>query len=262
MKYERAGSRANKLLKPVGLLLPEAKDNTFLFGRKPDDSSERLLEAPASDEVSKAAALLPTRKPDAGIIGKADTREDSRPIGTGESREASVRREPLPPAPDPFGIFTRFRQTTSSQKDRDLSASVEVATKEPELGTDVALAAILAARPHVLSKELVVCSEYAYNEVRLQEQSKLAAEAMLCSTEPVLVELEENYAKDTTVLEQLRNVTRNVQQLYVLAEMTEAVDEADAQLSRVKELSANVNRLAAEIRVYMPVADHRCGHCM
>lgn len=245
----------------MGLLLPEAKDNTFLLGRKPAVSSERLLKAPASDNVSKVAALLPTRVPDAGME-KAGTPEEARPMETGVLQKASVRREPLPPAPDPFGIFTRFRQTIASPKDKDLSASVEVEAREIEAGTDATLAAILATRPHVLSKELVACSTCADNELRLQEQSQRAAEAVLCCTEPILADLENTSVNDMEMLEQLRSVTRNVQQLYVLAEMTQAVDAAEAQLARLKELSANVNRLAGEIRVYMPRADHRCGHGM
>lgn len=245
----------------MGLLLPEAKDNSFLLGRKPDVSSERLLKAPAPDDVSKVAGLLPTRVPDAGMK-RAGTPEETRPIETGVSREASVRRESLPPAPDPFGIFTRFRQTNASQKDKNLAASVEVEAREIEPGTDENLAAFLTTRPHVLSKELVVSSTCADVEVRLQEQRLRAAEAIVCSTEPIFADLEETSVDDMKMLEQLRNVTRNVQQMYVLAEMTQAVDAAEAQLARLKDLSANLNRLAAEIRVYMPRADHRCGHGM
>lgn len=246
----------------MGLLLPEAKDNTFLLGRKPAVSSERLLKAPASDDVLKVAALLPTRVPDAGMEKAGTPEEEARPMGTGVLREASVRREPLPPAPDPFGIFTRFRQTIASPKDKDLSASAEVEAREIEAGTEATLAAILATRPHVLSKELVVCLTYADNEMRLQEQSQRAAEAVLCSTEPILADLEKTSVNDMGMLEQLRSVTKNVQQMYVLAEMTQAVDAAEAQLARLKVLSANVNRLAGEIRVYMPRANHRCGHGM
>ena len=97
------------------------------------------------------------------------------------------------------------------------------------------------------------------SEVRAQETYLQAANAVLCSSEPIISGLEESSKRDVFLLKELKNVARNVQQVYVLAEMAEAVEAAEVHLRRLEELSANVIDLTAELRTYATNANVRCG---
>ncbi|CAM9124065.1 unnamed protein product [Ectocarpus fasciculatus] len=238
VKYERAGSRANKLLKPIGISLPEAKGNGLLLGRTPNDSAGKLLEA---SDASLASNPSPSR-----ILG-------SRPLETTPAvveplaQEVSARREAMPPARDSVGVFDRFKRKDVDAKGAEMSS------------TDRALAEMLASQPDVVSKELAKCIDSIDDEVQLQERGVRAANAVLCSTEPVIAGLEEALEGEAVLLEELKNVTRNVQQMYVLAEMSEAVEAAETYLRRLEVLSANVVELAVYMEAYIGGENARHG---
>lgn len=257
VKYERAGSRANKLLKPIGISLPEAKDNSFLLGRTPSGSGTKLLDARDTNGTSIAASSSPALVPGLNImesspeVGESTIAESKRNV----SREIAARREPIPPAPDPFGVFGSFRRKGADAKGKPNFPNSGVAESKFE----PALAAMLASQLDVLRKELLNCVEAVDDEVRLQERGVRAANAVLCSTEPVIAGLEESLEREGAVRAELQNVARNVQQVYVLAEMTEAVEAADTYVGRLEELSANVLELAFELEAYVATADVRYG---
>lgn len=238
MKYERAGSRANKLLKPIGISLPEGKGNGLLLGRTSNDSAGKLLKA---SDASLASNPSPSR-----ILG-------SRPLETTPAvveplaQEVSARREAMPPARDSVGVFDRFKRKDVDAKGADMSS------------TDRALAEMLASQPDVVSKELAKCIDSIDDEVQLHERGVRAANAVLCSTEPVIAGLEEALEGEAVLLEELKNVTRNVQQMYVLAEMSEAVEAAETYLRRLEVLSANVVELAVYMEAYIGGENARHG---
>lgn len=231
MKYERAGSRANKLLKPIGLSLPEAKRNGLLLGRTPSGSMGKLLEA---SDASLAANSSPSR-----ILGSRRL-ETTPAVVEPLVQEVSARREAMPPAPDPVGVFDRFERKGVDAQGGGVYSS-----------TERALAEMLASQPDVFTKQLSKCIDSIGDEVRLQERGVRAANAVLCSTEPVIAGLEEALEREAVLLEELKNVTRNVQQMYVLAEMSEAVEAAETYLRRLGDLSANVVELAVYLEAYI-----------
>ncbi|CAN0569525.1 unnamed protein product, partial [Ectocarpus sp. 12 AP-2014] len=230
VKYERAGSRANKLLKPIGLSLPEAKRNGLLLGRTPSGSAGKLLEA---SDASLAANSSPSR------ILRSRRLETTPAVVEPPVQEVSARREAMPPAPDPVSVFDRFEQKGVDAQGGELSS------------TERALAEMLASQPDVFTKQLPKCIDFIGDEVQLQERGVRAANAVLCSTEPVITGLDEALEREAVLLEELKNVTRNVQQMYVLAEMGEAVEAAETYLRRLEDLSANVVELAVYLEAYI-----------
>lgn len=257
VKYERAGSRANKLLKPIGLSLPEAKDNSFLLRRTPSASGAKLLGTRDINDPSVATSSSPARLSDVKTIETSPEVGESTIAKTKSNvwREASARREPTPPAPDMFGVLGKFRRKDSDAKAKPTFPDSRVAGPNFEL----ALAATLASELDVLRKELLQCVEAVDAEVRLQERGVRAANAVLCSTEPISAGLEENLEREEAVRAELQNVARNVQQVYVLAEMTEAVEAAETYVGRLKELSANVFELTFELKAYVATGNVRYG---
>ncbi|CBJ25588.1 expressed unknown protein [Ectocarpus siliculosus] len=230
VKYERAGSRANKLLKPIGLSLPEAKRNGLLLGRTPSGSAGKRLEA---SDASLAANSSPSR-----ILGSRRL-ETTPAVVEPLVQEVSARREAMTPAPDPVGVFDRFERKGVDAQGGGISS------------TERALAEMLASQPDVFTKQLSKCVDSIGNEVQLQERGVRAANAVLCATEPVIAGLEEALEREAVLLEELKNVTRNVQQMYVLAEMSEAVEAAETYLRRLEVLSANVVELAVCLEAYI-----------
>ncbi|CAM9994999.1 unnamed protein product [Ectocarpus sp. 6 AP-2014] len=230
VKYERAGSRANKLLKPIGLSLPEAKRNGLLLGRTPSGSAGKLLEA---SDASLAANSSPSR-----ILGSRRL-ETTPAVVEPLVQEVSARLEAMTPAPDPVGVFDRFERKGVDAQGGGISS------------TERALAEMLASQPDVFTKQLSKCVDSIGNEVQLQERGVRAANAVLCATEPVIAGLEEALEREAVLLEELKNVTRNVQQMYVLAEMSEAVEAAETYLRRLEVLSANVVELAVCLEAYI-----------
>lgn len=260
MKYERAGNRANKLLKPIGLVLPEARSTKLILGDTPGGSEQKLLATQAADEVSTTATMPPTRDSDADVMDGTVAIRENATMTSGVVQGASMRQQPIPSAPDLFGIFRRFGRKYVNSKDEQASppgGGVGASTTESRVQPE--LAEMLAAHPHVLTKQLAVYTQAADDEVRLQERRVRAANAVLCSTESVIAGLEESSKKDVDLLEELKGVASNVQQMYVLAEMTEAVDAAEAHFARMEELTANVVELAAELRIYVATANVRCA---
>lgn len=250
VKYERAGSRANKLLRPIGISLPEAQDNRLLFGPPSSGSGDKLLEANDTNGASS------------GRISGLNTMEGSPAVGQNTAvvandkllREASARLEPMQPPPDPFRAATWFKRKGANAKGHRTSPDVRVA----ESNVDSVLAETLASQLGVLKKELLNCVQAVDDEMRLQKRGMKAAKAVLCSTEPVIAELKGGLAREVALLEELKNVARNVQQTYVLAEMAEAVEAAEAYLKRLELLSPHVAELAFELKAY--VASKRYGH--
>ncbi|CAM9576607.1 unnamed protein product [Ectocarpus sp. 8 AP-2014] len=230
VKYERAGSRANKLLKPIGLSLPEAKRNGLLLGRTPSGSAGNFLKA---SDASLAENSSPSR-----ILGSRRL-ETTPAVVEPLVQEVSARREAMPPAPDPVGVFDRFERNGVDARGGEVSS------------TERALAEMLASQPDVFTKQLSKCIDSIGDVVQLQERGVRAANAVLCSTEPVIAGLEEALEREAVLLEQLKNVTRNVQQMYVLAEMSEAVEAAETYLRRLEDLSANVVELAVYLEAYI-----------
>lgn len=239
VKYERAGSRANKLLRPIGLSLPQAREKGLLTGRPPGESEVKLLEARQTDVSSIAANSLPTRILGSSVIDSTPAAREGTPALSkdGILRDAS--------APHPAGSSGRSRrEVVSSSK------------AEPPLAT------MLASQLDVLPKELSNRIISIDREVRLQARGVRAANAVLCSTEPLTAGLDKSSEREGFLLEELRNVTRNVQQMYVLAEMSEAVEAAERYIGRLRELSANVIKLAVELQAYVAAAAARYGELL
>lgn len=253
LKYERAGSRANKLLKPVGLLLPEAKDDSLLLGGKPNGSKVKLFEAPTADEAPLSKTKLLARDGERQMNGALGVDGKNAIIDKNQDLDGvSVDRGRTPLPVDPFAAFKRFRRKTGEAKTQEYFAS-----SGPVREVDQNVVTALVARPLVLSRQLVACTKAAENEVRLQNRSIRAADALLCSTEPIIDRLDESMRQDLVFLEELREVARAVQQSYILAEMNETVEAADAHRARMKELSSNVADLAMSLRAYLTVANAR-----
>lgn len=252
VKYERAGSRANKLLKPIGISLPEARDNRLLLGPSSSGSGGKLLEA--SDTSGAFSAW----------VSDSNTIEGSPTVGQSTAteakgkllRDASARLEPTPPAPDPFGAVRRFRRRNVNARGQRSSPGASVARSK----VDSVLAKTLTSQLELLQQELLNSVQAVDDEMRLRERGVKAANAVLCSTEPVIAGLEESLARELALLEELKNVTGNVQQAYVLSEMTEAVEAATVYLERLEGLSTHVIELALELRPYVATADIRYDH--
>lgn len=252
VKYERAGSRANKLLRPIGISLPEARDNRLLSGPTPSGSGGKLLEASDTNGVSSPQIS------GSNILEGSPAVGQSTPAAAKDKRlrAASARLEPTPPAPDPYRVVSRFRRKGANAKGQRNSPDA----RDPESKVDSSLAKMLTSHLDVLTMELLNCVQAVDDETRLQARGVKAANAVLCSTEPVIAGLEESLAREVALLEELKNVARNVQQTYVLTEMTEAVEAAEAYLERLEELSAHVVQLASELETYVATADIRYGH--
>lgn len=171
-------------------------------------------------------------------------------------REASAQLESMPPATDPFRAVSRFRRKRANAKRQRNYSDASVA--EPKVDSD--LAKMLTSELDVLKKELLNSVQAVDDEMRLRKRGVKAANAVLCSTEPVITGLEESLEREVALLEELKNVALNVQQTYVLVEMTEAVEAAEAYLERLESLSAHVVELAVEVRAYVATADIRYGH--
>lgn len=249
VKYERAGSRANKLLRPIGISLPEAQENRLLLGPTPSGSGGNLLEGNDTDGVSSTRIDYSNTLEASPAVGQTSAAEAKDKL----MQDASARLEPTPPAPDPVRAVNRFRRKRDNAKWPRISRDATAA----ESKVDSVLAEMLTSQLHVLTKELLNCVEAVDDEMQLQQRGVKAANAVLCSTEPVFAGLEESLARETVLLEELNNVARNVQQSYVLAEMTEAVEAAKAFLERLEELSAHVVQLASELKAYVATADVR-----
>lgn len=168
-------------------------------------------------------------------------------------REVPARREPMPPVPDPFGVLRRFGRKGPDPKGEPSVSDSGVA----ESTFDPALAAMLASEFTVLKKQLLRCIEAVDDEVQLQERGVKAANAVLCSTEPIIAGLEESLEREEAVCAELQNVARDVQQVYVLAEMTEAVKAAETYIGRLQQVSANVLKLNVELKAYSATGNVR-----
>lgn len=251
VKYERAGSRANKLLKPIGIALPEAQENRLLLGPS-RGSGSKLLEASDTSGASGAQIYGASTIKGSPAVGQSTATDAEDKL----LREASVRLEPTPPAPDPFRAVRRFRRKGANARGQRTSPDASVAKSK----VDPVLAKMLTSQLEVLEQELLNSVQAVDDEMRLRKRGVKAATAVLCSTEPVIAGLEEGLAREVALLEELKNVARNVQQTYVLAEMTEAVEAAKVYLKRMEGLSAHVVELAVELRPYVAAADTRYDH--
>lgn len=238
VKYERAGSRTNKLLRPIGVSLPQAKEKGLLMGRTPSESEVMLLEARETNVSSIAADLSPTQILGPSVSEITPAADKGRLL-----RDASARREPMPTAPHPFRASGRLRRE---------GAKVMEEQNPSITGVQPSLATMPASQ---LSKRITSIDE----EVRLQARGVRSANAVLCSTEPIIAGLAKSSEREEGLLEELKNVTRDVQQMYVLAEMSEAVEAAERHLGRLGELSANVVRLAIDLQAYVAAAHARYG---
>lgn len=259
VKYERAGSRSNKLLRPIGISLPEAKDDSLLLGQKPTGSRGNLLEASSADGASATASWSPAQISDSRTVVKTPPADEQSMVAKVEdelSRAPTGRQEPTPPSPNALGVLRRFRRKRAGEEDKPSPPS----SRFSESKADPSLAAMLTSRLDVLSGELLNCIGAIDDEARLQERGVKAANAVLCSTEPVLAGLEDSLEKESALLEELKNVGRNVQQMYVLAEMTEAIKAAETHRERLEALSAHVLDLASELEAFVAAADGRYGH--
>lgn len=246
MKYERAGSRANKLLKPVGVLLPEAKDDSLLLGGKPYGSNVKLFEAPPADEAPFSKTMLLARDGERlmrGALGVDEKKEDLDGV--------SIDRGSPPLQVNPLAALKRFRRKTDEAKAGEYFAG------GPVRGFDQDVVIALVARPLVFSDQLVACTKAAENEIGWQNRSIRAANALLCSTEPIIDGLDESLRQNIVFLEELREVARAVQHTYIVAEINETLEAADAHYDRVKELSLNVADLATALRAYLTTANSR-----
>lgn len=251
IKYERAGSRANKLLKPIGISLPEAQDR-LLLGPTPSGPNGKLLEASGTNRVSSARVV------GSNTIGRSPAVGQSTAAGAKNKllREVSARLEPTPPAPDVFRVVSRSRQNGANAGGQRKSPGVSVA----ESKVDSILAKTLTYQLDVLTNGLLKSVQAVDDEMRLRKRGVKAANAVLCSTEPVIAGLEESLEREVALLQELKNVARDVQQAYVLAEMTEAVEAAETYLEGLEGLSAHVVELAFALRAYVATADIRYGH--
>lgn len=253
LKYERAGSRANKLLKPVGVLLPEAKDDSLLLGGKPNGSNVKLLEASPADEASFSKTMLLARDGERLMDAALSVDEKSPILDKNEDLDGvSVDRGWTPLQINPLAALKRFRRKTDEAKAEEYFAG---AGPVREFDQDVVIA--LVARPLVFSEQLAACTKAAENEIGWQNRSIRAADALLCSTEPIIDGLDERMRQNLVFLEELREVARAVQHSYILAEINETVEAADAHHDRVKELSSNVADLAATLKAYLTIANAR-----
>lgn len=256
VKYERAGSRANKLLRPFGLLLPEARDASRLLGG-PDPSREKMLEGSTAENLSTAINPISSSKSYLDNIETPDEAKERRTSPRAESiDERRERRAPMPPTPDPFGVWKWFSQTAPHREEGDLSPA-RVVPNLDEATPNSKLAAALVGLPHLLAKELSTCLEDGEKDLAMQERSFRAADAVLCCTEPVIIALEEGTAREYVLLDQVKSMARTVQQQYVLAEINEAVEAAEAHIVRLELLATNVMELAASVRTYMGAASER-----
>ena len=255
VKYERAGNRANKLLKPVVLSLPEAKGSGLLLERGSDSAESKLFEASPADDAPIARSMLPASVTESDIVESMPEVGVSTTAKGGALKEAVIKQEPASPAPEIFDVFDFFRRKFGSLESDRVSPGVEVKAD----GVELKLAAALPSESHASISEVSTCLAAVDSEVRAQETYLQAANAVLCSSEPIISGLEESSKRDVFLLKELKNVARNVQQVYVLAEMAEAVEAAEVHLRRLEELSANVIDLTAELRTYATNANVRCG---
>lgn len=254
VKYERAGNRANKLLKPVGLSLPEAKGSGLLLERGSDPVEPKLLETSSADDVLTPTSTLPALAAGSGIIEMMPEVGVSPTTRSSALKEVVTQEEAMEPAPETFDVFDFFRRNFGNPED----AGAEVKDDGYRSKVEPKLAATLTP---ISTSELTACLAAVDSEVLTQENSLRATNAVLRSSEPVIAGLEETSKRDVFLLQELKTVANNVQQMYVLAEMAEAVEAAEVRLRRLGELSGNVVDLAAELRTYATTANVRCGKC-
>lgn len=257
VKYERAGNRANRFLRPTGLVLPEAKQAGILSRREPAGTGANLLPAPDADDGSTAAPMLPPWIRDAGVADSSPGAGDNITGISGVVQAAEAQAKPLQPSPGPLGMLYRFRRKTKNPKKERSLPGTGIATDESKARIDPDLAVMLASKPHVLFEELAACTRDASDRTRWYELNVRAANALLCSTGPVVSELEEGSKREALLLQELKNMAVTVQQVYVLAEMSEAIEAAETHLRRLAELSEHVVELAAELETYVTVTDIR-----
>lgn len=256
MKYERAGSRANKLLKALGISLPEAPDTSLLLGGL-QTSEGNMLEGSLAGNGSAVGGKVATSsafQDQVGTVGDA-IRGATTP-STGSPRVKAPQRVPTPAAPKPFGSWNIPGQNAHWNNEEE-NSHLRVAKVFNGLKYDPTLPAFLAARPQLLRSALSICVGDVEGELATQQRNIRAADAVLCSTETVLIPLGESKTDNFALLEQLRSMVRIVQQEDVLAEMTEAVEAAEAHIVRLEQLESNVEQLYATVRAYIRATSER-----
>lgn len=259
VKYERAGSRANKLLKPVGLSLPEAKGSGLLLERESDPVEPKLLEASSTDDTPITANVLPASTAESDMVNSMPEMGVSTTARSGPLKEAVMKQESTPSAQESFDVLNFLRRIFGSPESDQASPRVKVKADGASSKVELKLAAALTSKSFTSISEVTTCLAAVDSEVLTQENSLQAANAVLCSSEPVIAGLEESSKRDVFLLKELKTVASNVQQVYVLAEMAEAVEAAEMHLRRLEELSANVVDLSAALRTYATKANVRCG---
>lgn len=259
VKYERAGSRANKLLKPVGLSLPEAKGSGLLLERESDPAEPKLLEASSTDDTPITTNVLPASTAESGIVKSMSELGASTTGRGGPLREAVIEQESTPSARESFDVLNFLRRKFGSPESDQVSPGVKVEADGAPSKVELKLSAALTSKSYASISEVTTCLAAVDSEVHTQEGSLQAANAVLYSSEPVIAGLEESSKRDVFLLKELKTVANNVQQVYVLAEMAEAVEAAEMHLRQLGELSANVVDLSAALRKYATRANVRCG---
>lgn len=217
-----------------------------------------MLEGSVAEDLSAALETVPNSK---FYQDKIETPDDARerPISP-RADSLDKRRErgpPMPPPPDPFGAWKRFWQTGPGREEEGDLPRARVVPNVGGAEPDSKLVAALVARPQLLANELSTCLEDGEQDLVLQARSTRAADAVLCSTELVMVSLKKNTAREYVLLDQVKSMAKTVLQQYVLAEMNEAVEAAEAHVVRLEQLATNVMELSAAVRAYIGAASER-----
>lgn len=223
VKYERAGSRTNKLLQPIGISLPQPKDTKFILGGNPTLMEEALLEDSVAERVIPRTRILSDRDE---IVASAAARTNEVLEDTQSSwAVGKLRGQP----------------EVVLQVSEDAPRGVVVNADRVESNADLFSAS--PSRSNVLVNELTMCLEEVDRRLQWQQRNVRAAEAVLCSTEPVINSLEDKISRDVITLRQLEKMAKGTQQATIIAELAEARDAAHAHIRRLEVSTSNVRKL-------------------
>lgn len=220
VKYEVAGKRANKLLRPIGILLPEGKDERLLLGGSPDVSAR-------------------------GLMGDG-TRTDRSLLGAGETVLGNL----------PGGAAKEMRDAAAATDLLTRSSDLENAGGSFSVGAEAQ--GEFASRPDVVVRELDMLLEEVDEELKWQGRNNRAAEALEYSSQPVVEILEGKVASETMLLGQLKSMAGNVLQAGVLGEINEAIDACEASIRRLESMASNMKELYGTSLTFAKYARDRC----
>ncbi|CAM9151008.1 unnamed protein product [Discosporangium mesarthrocarpum] len=255
VKYEQAGNRVNKLLKPLGISLVEDTDKSPLL-RGDSVASSPKLESASTREVlagrrqggiasAKTIEVEVGRGPGSGIekeLVNSVSMESRANYTDGKTEHKQQREKPRlgNVLSEALGMFSGMGSSAGMVAEEDIESTSGVGQEE-HLAVDAAdMAWGLSARPGALAQELTSSLWAVEEEQRMQAESVSAAAEVVLAIKPLLEELRANCTREEIVVDQLKAMPEVVTESTTLAELNQAVTDVVEQLLGLETTIANL----------------------